>query len=294
MAEIILFSIIGAIVAAPSGTYYFAPAYPASTTPVPAPPSTPPPPPPAATYTKTYYTTPVQQYTYHPIATYASYYNAAPAKPTVTGNLYSFADTQGVYKFSYNQNDGQAKEEAKSADGGITGQYSYVNPDGQKIELTYTAGKDGFRAIGSHLPVAPAVPELPEDLAKAYDEAYQRLYKAHEEARARPQTYDDGSYKPEPTSAPAAPAVHQQVVYKAYVPAPVYAYPVKSQYNYVAAPAPAPVLPAEPEPKPIYTSSSYSTNVGGEIKPAPIPVAVPVQYQAAPVKVKSAYEGKPY
>ncbi|GAB6025350.1 hypothetical protein CHUAL_010760 [Chamberlinius hualienensis] len=209
-------------------------------------------------------------------------YLAAPVLvPSVTGNLNSFHDTNGAYKFSYSQSDGQLKEESTSADGGITGQYSYVNPDGQQITVSYVAGKDGFRASGNHLPLAS---QLPADLAQAYAEANERLRKAHEEARSRTQTYEDGSYKYQPDEFPSA---AQPMTYNTYVSAPVYSLPVKNSYTYEA--------PVYPEPKPVYSSSSYSASVGGEAKPySPTPVVVPVQYQPIPPKVKSAYEGKPY
>ncbi|GAB6033550.1 hypothetical protein CHUAL_013482 [Chamberlinius hualienensis] len=217
-----------------------------------------------------------------------SYYFNQPSYPaapmpvsSVTGNLNSFHDTNGAYKFSYSQSDGQLKEESTSADGGITGQYSYVNPDGQQITVSYVAGKDGFRASGNHLPLAP---QLPADLAQAYAEANERLRKAHEEARSRTQTYEDGSYKYQPDKFPAAP---QPILYNTYVSAPVYAVPAKNSYTYEA--------PAYPEPKPVYSSSSYYASVGGEAKPySPTPAVVPVQYQPIPPKVKSAYEGKSY
>ncbi|GAB6033546.1 hypothetical protein CHUAL_013477 [Chamberlinius hualienensis] len=186
-------------------------------------------------------------------------YLAAPVPvPSVTGNLNSFHDTNGAYKFSYSQSDGQLKEESTSADGGVTGQYSYVNPDGQQITVSYVAGKDGFRASGNHLPLAP---QLPADLAQAYAEANERLHKF-----------------------PAAP---QPIPYNTYVSAPVYAVPAKNSYTYEA--------PAYPELKPVYSSSSYSASVGGEAKPySPTPAVVPVKYQPIPPKVKSAYKGKPY
>lgn len=41
----------------------------------------------------------------------------------------------------------------------ITGSYSYVDPDGNTITVTYNADENGFVAQGDHLPVPPPIPE---------------------------------------------------------------------------------------------------------------------------------------
>jgi len=48
----------------------------------------------------------------------------------------------------------------------VVGSYKYISPEGVPIEVTYTAGVDGFRAYGAHLPVGPpAASNLPKSLA---------------------------------------------------------------------------------------------------------------------------------
>ncbi|XP_046393105.1 larval cuticle protein 65Ag1-like [Ischnura elegans] len=37
------------------------------------------------------------------------------------------------------------------------GSYTYTSPEGQTFTVTYTSDKQGFRAEGAHLPVAPVV-----------------------------------------------------------------------------------------------------------------------------------------
>jgi Insect cuticle protein len=41
----------------------------------------------------------------------------------------------------------------------VTGSYSFTTPEGQFIELKYTADENGFQAFGDHLPTPPPVPE---------------------------------------------------------------------------------------------------------------------------------------
>lgn len=48
----------------------------------------------------------------------------------------------------------------------VIGSYKYVSPEGIPVELTYTAGVDGFKAYGTHLPVVPAAASnVPKNLA---------------------------------------------------------------------------------------------------------------------------------
>lgn len=73
----------------------------------------------------------------------------------------------GQFGAAYKQGDGVEFKEESDAEGNRRGSYSYVDPDGQRRTVHYTAGKDGFKATGDHLPVAPtpvpipAVPAVP-------------------------------------------------------------------------------------------------------------------------------------
>lgn len=64
----------------------------------------------------------------------------------------------GKFGAAYVQEDGVEFKEESDADGTRRGSYSYVDPSGQRRTVHYTAGKDGFRATGDHLPVAPPAP----------------------------------------------------------------------------------------------------------------------------------------
>lgn len=79
----------------------------------------------------------------------------------------------GSYQWSYETGNGIAAEEkgflknagvpeqeAQSAQG----QFQYTAPDGQVIQLSYTADENGFQPQGAHLPTPPPIPEA---IAKA-------------------------------------------------------------------------------------------------------------------------------
>ncbi|KAI4465721.1 cuticle protein [Holotrichia oblita] len=73
----------------------------------------------------------------------------------------------GSYRFSYETGNGiKAQEEGFLKNAGseseaqsAAGSFSYTAPDGQKIELTYTADENGFQPQGAHLPTPPPIPE---------------------------------------------------------------------------------------------------------------------------------------
>lgn len=65
-----------------------------------------------------------------------------------TGNGIS-ADEQGSLKNA--GTDAEAEQ--------VNGQYQYTAPDGQVIQLSYSADENGFQPQGAHLPVPPPIPE---------------------------------------------------------------------------------------------------------------------------------------
>ncbi|XP_024874379.1 endocuticle structural glycoprotein SgAbd-8-like isoform X1 [Temnothorax curvispinosus] len=76
---------------------------------------------------------------------------------------------EGSYSYAYETENGIAASEQGSpqpvgpkGDPAVIaqGQYQYTAPDGTPIALQYTADENGFHPQGSHLPVAPQVPEL--------------------------------------------------------------------------------------------------------------------------------------
>lgn len=73
----------------------------------------------------------------------------------------------GTYQFNYETGNGISAHEsgapraqgpegpAVTAEGG----FSFRTPDGQQIQLTYTADENGFHPVGPHLPTPPPIPE---------------------------------------------------------------------------------------------------------------------------------------
>lgn len=90
-----------------------------------------------------------------------------------------YLSNNGQFGAAYKQGDGVEFKEEADAEGNRRGSYSYVDPNGQRRTVHYTAGKDGFKASGDHLPVAPtpvpvpavpAVPAVPSSKASWQDE----------------------------------------------------------------------------------------------------------------------------
>lgn len=75
----------------------------------------------------------------------------------------------GSYSWSYKSENGiNAREEGSvmasennKEDGAMSvqGSYSYPAEDGTLIEVTYTAGENGFEPKGAHLPTSPPIPK---------------------------------------------------------------------------------------------------------------------------------------
>ncbi|CAH0585858.1 unnamed protein product [Chrysodeixis includens] len=74
---------------------------------------------------------------------------------------------EGAYNYVYETANGiaaQASGVVQNANSeypslAVSGSYRYVSPDGTPVELSYVADGEGYKPVGSHLPVAPPVPE---------------------------------------------------------------------------------------------------------------------------------------
>ncbi|XP_065087153.1 cuticle protein CP14.6-like [Ochlerotatus camptorhynchus] len=95
---------------------------------------------------------------------------------------YESANGISVQEQGYVKNNG-GKENANV----VHGSYSYVDPHGVPVSVSYTADENGFQAKGSHIPTAPPLP-------KALVEAYAK-------AGSHPESHSDVHYsQPEPAS----------------------------------------------------------------------------------------------
>ena len=89
------------------------------------------------------------------------------AVPAVTGSQYHAQDEAGQYSFGYNDLN-SVRQETKTADGAVAGQYQYIDSEGVIQTVQYIADEAGFRVAGSNLPVfAAAVPADTPEVAAA-------------------------------------------------------------------------------------------------------------------------------
>lgn len=82
---------------------------------------------------------------------------------------------------------GYIRDKSEALPGGVLvqqGQYSYVSPEGDVINVQYTADDKGFHATGDHIPTPPPVPA---EIQKGLDQIYEgiRLNRERDEAEAR-------------------------------------------------------------------------------------------------------------
>ncbi|KAH8371116.1 hypothetical protein KR093_006279, partial [Drosophila rubida] len=75
-----------------------------------------------------------------------------------TRDFKSNVNEDGSYSYQFQTSNGIAQQEQ-----GVGGQYAsgssaYYAPDGQLVQLTYTADADGYHPSGAHLPTPPPIP----------------------------------------------------------------------------------------------------------------------------------------
>jgi len=105
---------------------------------------------------------------------YAGAYAAAPyahaaapyAHVPTYASQYHSQDEYGQASYGYAQ-PGQAAHEVRDHYGNVEGAYSYVNPEGKVVKVSYTAGVNGFQVHSNDLPVAP-VADLALPVAPVY------------------------------------------------------------------------------------------------------------------------------
>ncbi|XP_019548508.3 endocuticle structural glycoprotein SgAbd-2-like [Aedes albopictus] len=93
----------------------------------------------------------------------------------------------GTFKFGYESANGIVAQEAghvknfgsKDHEANFAqGSYSYVDPHGEVVSVSYVADENGFQAHGSHIPTPPP---LPKELVEAYAKVGSHPEAHHEE-----------------------------------------------------------------------------------------------------------------
>lgn len=116
----------------------------------------------------------------------------------------------GAFGAAYQQEDGINFKEETDAEGNRKGSYSYIDPSGQRKTVNYIAGKNGFQAVGDHIPtapqsIAPTPGYTPDPRYNSPDYKAPQQYSAPQQYTApeAPRNYggkpneDDGQYYPE-------------------------------------------------------------------------------------------------
>lgn len=154
----------------------------------------------------------------------------------------------GTFGAQYKQEDGVEFKEESDAAGNRKGSYSYVDPNGQRHTVSYTAGKDGFKATGDAIPQAPAqaAPQpqyqpLPQynPPANTYNEYHQQPQQQYQPQYTQPQYQQPQAYQPKPQA--YQPQYQSQPQYQPqsqYQPQPQPQYRPQPQYNPSTTPAP--------------------------------------------------------
>ncbi|XP_055844431.1 pupal cuticle protein Edg-78E-like [Episyrphus balteatus] len=90
--------------------------------------------------------------------------SAAAAAPSsdATAEVKNYTDQihpDGSFGYQFETSNGINIQESGTANGTVQGAVQYQSPDGEQIQLTYTADENGYQPSGSHLPTSPPVPE---------------------------------------------------------------------------------------------------------------------------------------
>lgn len=78
-------------------------------------------------------------------------------KDAVVVKFESEIDASGQYQYAYETSNGIAAQENGVGGEQASGSYSYVSPEGENIQVSYTADANGFQP--NNLPVPPPIPE---------------------------------------------------------------------------------------------------------------------------------------
>ncbi|XP_050337189.1 pupal cuticle protein Edg-78E-like [Bactrocera neohumeralis] len=106
----------------------------------------------------------------------------------------------GSYNYQFETSNGIAAQESGVGGHYATGSSQYYSPEGQLIQLTYTADENGFQPQGAHLPTPPPVPEailkaLEYIRTHPYQEEQQQSYASQHSRASAPQQQYGAPYR---------------------------------------------------------------------------------------------------
>ncbi|TMW53164.1 hypothetical protein DOY81_001782 [Sarcophaga bullata] len=93
-----------------------------------------------------------------------------------TRNFVNEIKEDGSYNYQFDTTNGIAQQESGVGGHYATGSSQFYTPEGELIQLTYTADENGFQPQGAHLPTPPPIPEA---ILKSLE--YIRTHPYHEE-----------------------------------------------------------------------------------------------------------------
>ncbi|XP_056642145.1 DNA translocase FtsK-like [Diorhabda sublineata] len=171
-----------------------------------------------------------------------------------------YLQADGRFGAQYQQEDGVNFKEVSSPDGTRQGSYSYVDPNGQRHTITYTAGKDGFMASGdgipqpvpTTLPVAPTpgYQPLPQYNPPEYSRPQSQYQPRSQYQQPQPQYQPQSQYQqPQPQYQPQSQYQQPQPQYQPQYQQPQPQYRPQPQYE-----------PTTPSPHRFYPPGKLSLN----------------------------------
>ncbi|XP_030385797.1 pupal cuticle protein Edg-78E [Scaptodrosophila lebanonensis] len=111
---------------------------------------------------------------------HASHSDPADAHAEIRSYNNELKQGDGSYNYQFETTNGIAQQEQGVGGYYASGSSQYYTPDGQLIQLTYTADENGFQPQGEHLPTPPPIPEA--------------ILKSLEWIRNHPEENDESSY----------------------------------------------------------------------------------------------------
>lgn len=68
-------------------------------------------------------------------------------------------EPDGTYFYRYKLSDGTEAQEQGQGGRAATGGYKYTSPEGEVVQITYTADENGYNPTGDVIPQPPPIPD---------------------------------------------------------------------------------------------------------------------------------------